>query len=121
MVVNDEETFNRTLYKLPDDSDKGSVNITGLPAGEYSVRVYDSKIDFVNDMEPAYEHFETLYIQLAFTSQLQSSEIVLSTAAHSLHSSSEQLINSHAALRVFLLYSCSGTQSSLLLLSLPDY
>ena len=62
MVENDEETFNRTLHKLPDDSDKGSVNTTGLPAGEYSVRVYDSMIDFANDMEPAYEHFETLHI-----------------------------------------------------------
>ena len=62
VVENDEETFNRTLHKLPGDSDKGSVNITGLPAGEYSVRVYDNKIDFVNNMEPAYEHFEKLHI-----------------------------------------------------------
>ena len=62
VVENGEETFNRTLHKLSDDSDKASVNITGLPAGEYSVRVYDSKIDFINDKEPAYEHFETLHI-----------------------------------------------------------
>ena len=45
MVENDEEAFNRTLLN---DSDKGSVNITGLPPGEYSVRVYDNIIDFVN-------------------------------------------------------------------------
>ena len=62
VVENGEETFNRTLNILPDDSDKGSVNISGLPAGEYSVRVYDSKTDFINDKEPAYEHFETLHI-----------------------------------------------------------
>ena len=62
VVGNDEETFNMTLLKLPDDSDKGSVNITGLPAGEYSVRVYDSMIDFANGMEPAYEHSETFHI-----------------------------------------------------------
>ena len=79
-VENDEETFNLTLDKLPDRSDKGSVNITGLPAGEYSVRVYDSKIDFANDMEPAYEHFETLHI-LAFTDE--SSVTVLSKVMHS--------------------------------------
>ena len=62
MAENDEETFNGTLSRLPDDSDKGSVNITGLPAGEYSVRVYDNIIDYVDGSEPAYEHFETLHI-----------------------------------------------------------
>ena len=102
VVENDEETFIGALHRLADDKDRGSVNITGLPAGEYSVRVYDGKIDFVNDKEPAYEHFETLYIQLAFTSQLQSSDTVLSTATYSLHSSGEQVINSHAALRIRL-------------------
>ena len=50
-----EEAFNRTLLT---DGDKGSVNITGLPAGEYSVRVFD----FVNDKRPAYEHNKTLLI-----------------------------------------------------------
>ena len=99
MVENDEETFNMTLHRLSDDSDKGSVNITGLPAGEYSVRVYDNIIDYIKGLEPAYEHFETLHI-LAFNSQLQSSDTVLSTATYSLHSSGEQVINSHAALKI---------------------
>ena len=102
VVENGEESFNKILHKLPDDSDKGSVNITGLPAGEYSVRVYDSKIELINDMEPAYEHFQSIHI-MVFTSP--SLETVLSTATHSLHNSSEQVINSHSPLKtVFLLH-----------------
>ena len=64
-VIKDNQThktFNGTLKRVPDDSDRGSVNITDLPAGEYSVRVYDNVIDYVNDKEPAYEHFLTLHI-----------------------------------------------------------
>ena len=43
MIQDDQSqyTINKTLQRLQQDSDKGSVNITGLPAGEYSVRVYD--------------------------------------------------------------------------------
>ena len=44
VVIQDDQsqyTINKTLQRLLQDSDKGSVNITGLPAGEYSVRVYD--------------------------------------------------------------------------------
>ena len=78
VVGNGEETFNMTLLKLPDDSDKGYVNTTGLPAGEYSVRVYDSMIDFANDMEPAYEHFETLHISSLSTA---ASRTILPTSA----------------------------------------
>ena len=45
VVIQDDQsqyTINKTLQRLQQDSDKGSVNITGLPAGEYSVRVYDN-------------------------------------------------------------------------------
>ena len=44
MIQDDQSqyTINKTLQRLLHDSDKGSVNITGLPAGEYSVRVYDN-------------------------------------------------------------------------------
>ena len=61
-VDQSQYTINKTLQRLLQDSDKGSVNITGLPAGEYSVRVYDNIIDYINGSEPAYEHFETLHI-----------------------------------------------------------
>ena len=47
VVIQDDQsqyTINKTLQRLQQDSDKGSVNITGLPAGEYSVRVYDNNI-----------------------------------------------------------------------------
>ena len=101
-VVDNEQSqkaFNRTLLNY---GGKGSVNISGLPAGEYSVRVYDSKLDFVNGKSPAYEHFQSTHI-LAFTSP--SLETVLSTAAHSLYNSSKQVMNSRAALKiVFLLF-----------------
>ena len=43
VVIQDDQsqyTINKTLQRLLlQDSDKGSVNITGLPAGEYSVSV----------------------------------------------------------------------------------
>ena len=50
VVIQDDQsqyTINKTLQRLLQDSDKGSVNITDLhvPAGEYSVRVYDSLED----------------------------------------------------------------------------
>ena len=47
VVIQDDQsqyTINKTLQRLQQDSDKGSVNITGLPAGEYSVRVYDNNM-----------------------------------------------------------------------------
>ena len=121
VVVDNEQSqkaFNRTLLN---DSDKGSVNFTGLPAGEYSVRVYDDKLDFVNGKSPAYEHFQSIHI-LAFTSP--SLETVLSTAAHSLHNSSEQqVMNSRVALKiVFLLYMSAVlyTIADATLVSLPS-
>ena len=57
VVIQDDQsqyTINRTLQRLQQDSDKGSVNITGLPAGEYSVRVYDQEEDLLNKAQPAY-------------------------------------------------------------------
>ena len=62
VVIQDDQsqyTINKTLQRLLQDSDKGSVNITGLPAGEYSVRVYDNMEDYsINN--PAYEHFHIM-------------------------------------------------------------
>ena len=63
VVIQDDQsqyTINKTLQRLVQDSDKGSVNITGLPAGEYSVRVYDNSP--ATDTSAAYQHFELVHI-----------------------------------------------------------
>ena len=68
VVIQDDQsqyTINKTLQRLQQDSDKGSVNITGLPAGEYSVRVYDNNIiSPATDTAAAaaYEHSQLLHI-----------------------------------------------------------
>ena len=64
VVIQDDQsqyTINKTLQRLQQDSDKGSVNITGLPAGEYSVRVYDNMEDHDNE-DFAYEHTQLLHM-----------------------------------------------------------
>ena len=70
VVIQDDQsqyTINKTLQRLLQDSDKGSVNITGLPAGEYSVRVYDKKEDFLNkDHNVAYKLPQFLNISLKY-------------------------------------------------------
>ena len=64
VVIQDDQsqyTINKTLQRLLQDSDKGSVNITGLPAGEYSVRVYDNSP--ANDStSAAYQHSQLIHI-----------------------------------------------------------
>ena len=37
-------------------TNKGSVNITGLPTGNYRARVFDQLEDPLNNIAPAYEH-----------------------------------------------------------------
>ena len=62
VVIQDDQsqyTINKTLQRLLQDSDKGSVNITGLPAGEYSVRVYDNSP--ATD-SAAYQHSQLIHI-----------------------------------------------------------
>ena len=63
MIQDDQSqyTINKTLQRLQQDSDKGSVNITGLPAGEYSVRVYDDYIMF-RTLAAAFEIFHVAAI-----------------------------------------------------------
>ena len=66
VLKNDQSQYTRTLQRLQQDSDKGSVNITGLPAGEYSVRVYDNNIiSPATDTAAAaaYEHSQLLHIK----------------------------------------------------------
>ena len=63
VVIQDDQsqyTINKTLQRLVQDSDKGSVNITGLPAGEYSVRVYDNSP--ATDTSAAYQHSQLVHI-----------------------------------------------------------
>ena len=63
MIQDDQSqyTINKTLQRLLQDSDKGSVNITGLPAGEYSVRVYDNS-PATDSTSAAYQHPQLIYI-----------------------------------------------------------
>ena len=63
VVIQDDQsqyTINKTLQRLLQDSDKGSVNITGLPAGEYSVRVYDNSP--ATDTSAAYQQPQLVHI-----------------------------------------------------------
>ena len=62
VVIQDNQsqyTINKTLQRLLQDSDKGSVNITGLPAGEYSVTVYDNS-HATNSTSAAYQHSQLI-------------------------------------------------------------
>ena len=68
-------TINKTLQRLLQDSDKGSVNITGLPAGEYSVRVYDNS-PATDGTSAAYQYSQLVYIM----GLIQPSSIVLHSA-----------------------------------------
>ena len=76
VVIQDDQsqyTINKTLQRLQQDSDKGSVNITGVPAGEYSVRVYDN----MEDNSPAYQHSLLLQIVPLSTSPTPSRSALL--------------------------------------------
>ena len=69
VVIQDDQsqyTINKTLQRLLQDSDKGSVNITGLPAGEYSVRVYDNS-PATDSTSAAYQHSQLIHIITVFT------------------------------------------------------
>ena len=63
MIQDDQSqyTINKTLQRLLQDSDKRSVNITGLPAGEYSVRVYDNS-PATDSTSAAYQHSQLVHI-----------------------------------------------------------
>ena len=69
VVIQDDQsqyTINKTLQRLLQDSDKGSVNITGLPAGEYSVRVYDNS-PATDSTSAAYQHSQLIPIMVLDT------------------------------------------------------
>ena len=78
MIQDDQSqyTINKTLQRLQQDSDKGSVNITGLPAGEYSMRVYDNMKDY-DDEDFAFE-----YSQLSQIIALGPTIATVSTGIH---------------------------------------
>ena len=83
VVIQDDQsqyTINKTLQRLLQDSDKGSVNITGLPAGEYSVRVYDNS-PATDSTSAAYQHSQLIHIMglpSPITSSIMSSMRILS-------------------------------------------
>ena len=95
VVIQDDQsqyTINKTLQRLLQDSDKGSVNISGLPAGEYSVRVYD---DYNSDSF-AFEHSSL---------QIVASLIFLVTT----HAASSGNYKSMHILYLVLLYTATST------------
>ena len=62
LLIQDEHYhINTTLQRLVSDQWKGSVNITGLPAGEYSVTVFDNMEDHINN-NPAYVYPDLIHI-----------------------------------------------------------
>ena len=76
VVIQDDQsqyTINKTLQRLLQDSNKGSVNITGLPAGDYSVRVYDNS-PATDSISAAYQHSQLIHI-VELTSPYSSSII----------------------------------------------
>ena len=95
VVIQDDQsqyTINKTLQRLQQDSDKGSVNITGLPAGEYSVRVYDNNIisSATDTAAAAYEHSQLLHI-MGLTGSTSSAVSVSSIHIHSVHTTGKQV------------------------------
>ena len=108
--VQNGELFEGELQRLPDDSDKGSVNITDLPAGEYSVRVYDSMIEYVNDSVPAYEHSETLYISALHTAP---SPTIISPSSIMVSTGKMKFYSARAILNLLLVLPVSGSSYSL--------
>ena len=62
LLIQDEHyRINTTLQRLVSDQWKGFVNITGLPAGEYSVTVFDNMEDYINN-NPAYVYPDLIHI-----------------------------------------------------------
>ena len=62
LLIQDEHYhINTTLQRLVSDQWKGFVNITGLPAGEYSVTVFDNMEDYINN-NPAYVYPDLIHI-----------------------------------------------------------
>ena len=85
VIQDDQSQYTRTLQRLQQDSDKGSVNITGLPAGEYSVRVYDNNIiSPATDTAAAaaYEHSQLLHIKALEPSPTLSHSAVVVTGIY---------------------------------------
>ena len=78
MIQDDQSqyTINKTLQRLLQDSDKGSVNITGLPAGEYSVRVYDNS-PATDSTSAAYQHSQLIHIMELPSPYPSTSSIIL--------------------------------------------
>ena len=102
MIQDDQSqyTINKTLQRLLQDSDKGSVNITGLSAEEYSVRdVYDNS-PATDSTSAAYQHSQLIHIIPVFTTGSSSSLftiIDLSKQLNSIYNSGTELATKYIA------------------------
>ena len=86
VVIQDDQnqyTINKTLQRLLQDSDKGSVNISGLPAGEYSVRVYDNS-PATDSTSAAYQHSQ-LIMTLSSPTTVSSPAVVVTGTVLCIH------------------------------------
>ena len=71
VLLQDEQghySINRTMQRLGGDL-SGFVNITGLPAGEYNVTVFDQERDYFEN-NPAFELAEHIRIESHFSSSI---------------------------------------------------
>ena len=108
VVIQDDQSqysINKTLQRLLQDSDKGSVNITGLPAGEYSVRVYDNS-PATDSTSAAYQHSQLVHIMglhqpssIVLHSAVASGAITLSWLFTSINVYCLQSIQTHPMMR----------------------
>ena len=108
MIQDDQSqyTINKTLQRLLQDSDKGSVNITGLPAGEYSVRVYDNS-PATDSTSAAYQHSQLIHIIPVFTTGSSSSLstiIDLSKQLNSIYNSGTELATKYNDLQFSVVF-----------------
>ena len=99
VVIQDDQSqyaINKTLQRLLQDSDKGSVNITGLQAGEYSVRVYDNS-PATDSTSAAYQHSQLIHImKLPSPSSMK----VLSTHIHTAYTPGKVLYSCYIHIAV---------------------
>ena len=118
MIQDDQSqyTINKTLQRLLQDSDKGSVNITGLPAGEYSVRVYDNS-PATDSTSAAYQHSQLIELPSLSPNSSIISSIILPSGMSCIVLYTYKY--NHDGLMVFLLESSSSflTNSSSFLFS----
>ena len=86
VLLQDEQSqyvINRILRRLGGDL-SGFVNISGLPAGEYNVTVFDQEEDYMKN-NPAFQHAEYLTIHARIDHQSSSSVLFPTNTAPGLY------------------------------------